>query len=48
MVNGKVLRMMKDELGGEITSEFCCLKAKAYTSNLDNHAEFKKAKGTKK
>ena len=43
-----MLRMMKDELGGEITSEFCCLKAKAYASNLDNHAEFKKAKGTKK
>ena len=40
--------MMKDELGGEIISEFCCLKAKTYTSNLDNDAEFKKAKGTKK
>ena len=39
---------MKDELGGEIISEFCCLKAKTYTSNLDNDAEFKKGKGTKK
>ena len=46
-VNKKVLGMMKDELGGEIISEFCCLKAKTYAYKLDNDAEFKKAKGTK-
>ena len=33
---------MKDELCGEIISEFCCLKAKTYTSNLDNDAELKR------
>ena len=46
-VNKKVLGMMKDELGGEIMSELCCLKAKTDAYKLDNDVEFKKAKGTK-
>ena len=47
-VNKKVLGMMKDELGGEIRSELCCLQAKTDAYKLDNGVEFKKAKGTKK
>ena len=47
-VNKKVLGMMKDELGGEIMSELCCLQAKTDAYKLDNDVEFKKAKGTKK
>ena len=47
-VNKRVLGMMKDELGGEIMSELCCLQAKTDAYKLDNDVEFKKAKGTKK
>ena len=40
--------MFKDELGGKIMTEFCALRAKAYSYKLDDDTENKKAKGTKK
>ena len=40
--------MFKDELGGKIMTEFCALRAKAYSYKLDDDTEMKKAKGTKK
>ena len=46
--NKKVIRMFKDELGGKIMTEFCALRAKAYSYKLDDDTENKKAKGTKK
>ena len=45
--NKKVIRMFKDELGGKIMTEFCALRAKAYSYKLDDDTENKKAKGTK-
>ena len=38
----------KDELRGKIMIEFCALTAKAYVYKLDDAAEMKRAKGTKK
>ena len=46
--NKKVIGMFKDELGGKIIIEFCALRAKAYSYRLDDDAENKKAKVTKK
>ena len=46
--NKKVLGKFKDELGGQIISELCCLKAKTYSYKLDDDSQCKKAKGTKK
>ena len=46
--NKKVISLFKDELGGKIVTEFCALRAKAYTYKLDDDTEHKKAKGTKK
>ena len=46
--NKKVIRMFKDELRGKIMTEFCALRAKAYSYKLDDDTENKKAKGTKK
>ena len=46
--NKKVIGMFKDELGAKIMIEFCALRAKAYSYRLDDDAENKKAKGTKK
>ena len=55
--NRKVIRMFKDELGGKIMTEFCTLRAKAYSFLIDeytnddyekNNIVNKKAKGTKK
>ena len=40
--------MFKDEIGGKIMTQFCALRAKAYTYKLDDDTERKKAKGTKK
>ena len=39
---------MKDELGGEIITEFVTLRPKTYSYLTDNSKEDKKAKGTKK
>ena len=46
--NKKVIAKFKDELEGKIMTEFCALRAKAYTYKLDNDTEHKKTKGTKK
>ena len=39
---------MKDELGGDIITEFVALRPKAYLYVTNNSIEMKKAKGTKK
>ena len=46
--NKKVIGLMKDELGGEIITEFVTLRPKTYSYLTDNSKEDKKAKGTKK
>ena len=38
---------MKDELGGEIITEFVTLRSKTYSYLTDDSKEDKKAKGTK-
>ena len=47
-MNTKVIGLMKDELGGNIITEFITLRPKAYTYLTDDGKEDKKAKGTKK
>ena len=39
---------MKDELGGDIITEFVALRPKVYSYVTNNFIEMKKAKGTKK
>ena len=46
--NKKVIGLMKDELGGEIITEFVTLRPKAYSYLTDDSKEDKKAKGTKR
>ena len=46
--NKKVIRLMKDELGGKIFTEFVALRPKTYSYLTDNCKEDKKAKVTKK
>ena len=46
--NKKVVGLMKDELGGEIITEFIALRPKTYSYLTDNDKIDKKAKGTKK
>ena len=46
--NKKVIGLMKDELGGEIITEFITLRPKIYSYLTDNDKIDKKAKGTKK
>ena len=46
--NKKVIGLMKDELGGEITTEFISLRPQTYSYMTDNNKIDKKAKGTKK
>ena len=46
--NKKVIGMFKDEIGGEIMTEFCALRAKSYAFKLDDDTEMKEGKGTKK
>ena len=46
--NKKVIGLMKDELGGEIITEFIALRPKTYFYLTDNDKIDKKAKGTKK
>ena len=46
--NKKVIGLMKDELGGEIITDFIVLRPKTYSYLADNDKIDKKAKGTKK
>ena len=46
--NKKVIRVMKDELGGKIITEFVTLRPKTYSYLTGDCKEDKKAKGTKK
>ena len=46
--NEKVIGLMKDELGGEIITEFIALRPKTYFYLTENDKIEKKAKGTKK
>ena len=47
-INKKVIGLIKDELGGDIMTEFVALRPKAYSCVTNNFIEMKKAKGTKK
>ena len=47
-INKKVIGLMKDELGGDIITEFVALRPKAYSYITNDFIEMKKAKGTKK
>ena len=46
--NKKVIGLMKDELGGEIITEFTALRPKTYSYLTENDKTDKKTKGTKK
>ena len=46
--NKKMIGLMKDELGGNILTEFVALRPKTYSYLMDDNSESKKAKGTKK
>ena len=46
--NKKVIGLVKDELGGDIITEFVALRPKAYSYITNDFIEIKKAKGTKK
>ena len=45
--NKKVIGLMKDELGGEIITEFVTLRPKTYSYSTDDSKEDKKLKGQK-
>ena len=47
-INKKVIGLVKDELGGDIITEFVALRPKAYSYVTNNFIEMKKIKGTKK
>ena len=44
----KVIGLVKDELGGKITTKFVGVRAKTYPYLIDGSSEDKKAKGAKK
>ena len=39
VMNKRVIRLFKDELGGKIMKEFCALRAKTYTYLMDDDSE---------
>ena len=44
--NKKVIGLMKDELEGEIMTEFVALRPKTYSYSMDDDSEAKKTRGT--
>ena len=46
--NKKVIRLMKDKLGGKIMTEYVALRPKTYSYLMDDGESDQKAKGTKK
>ena len=46
--NKKVIRLLKDELGGRVITEFVALRPKTYSCLTNDFKEDKKTKGTKK
>ena len=46
-INKKVIRLIKDELGGKIMTKFVGLRPKTYSYLKDDSSEDKKVKGTK-
>ena len=46
--NKKIIRLMKDKLGGKIMTKSVAFRAKTYSYSMDDGIEVKKAKGTKK
>ena len=46
--NKKVIKLMKNELGGKIITKFVGLRVKTYSYLIDDSSEDEKAKGTKK
>ena len=47
-LNKKVIRLMKDELGGKIMTEFIALRSNLYAYRKLNNIEDKRCKGIKK
>ena len=48
LLDKKVIRLMKDEIGRKIMTEFVALRPKTYSYLTDDCGKDKKAKGTKK
>ena len=46
--NKKVIGLIKDKLGGEITTKFAGLRTKTYSSLIDDSSEDKKSNSTKR
>ena len=46
--NKKVIGKFRDELSGKVMSDFCALRAKTYSFQLDDDTKKKKTKGTRK
>ena len=47
-IKKKIIALVKDELGGNIMTEFVALRTKTYSYLMDDGSKHKRAKGTKK